>query len=284
MRRSRMLIALVSALAMVLMFSLGAAAHVFSDVEDDAPYADAFTLLHELAIFEGYGDGRVGPDDFLTREQFSTVVIRALGEAEAAAAMAEQETTFEDDEAISDWARGHVNKSVEMGIVKGYPDNTFGPQNNLTYTEAFTMLLRALGLGEGIDDDNWEETTTALAQEVGLDEGLAGTEGNITRADMAIATVNALKANVAWDAEEGKVVEGEGSLLDRVHEYEPAEEPEAEEEGEPEEEADEEEGEAEDEEPEGEGDAEGEGESGGEESGEEDDTSLIDKIKDIRFP
>src|SRR5690606_6173107 len=82
MRRMRMLIALVSALAMVLMFSLGAAAHVFSDVEDDAPYADAFTLLNELKIFEGYGDGTVGPNDLLTREQFAAVVIRALGETE----------------------------------------------------------------------------------------------------------------------------------------------------------------------------------------------------------
>lgn len=267
MRRMRMLIALVSALAMVLMFSLGAAAHVFSDVEDDAPYADAFTLLNELKIFEGYGDGTVGPNDLLTREQFAAVVIRALGETEAAAAMAEQATTFEDDEKISDWARGVVNKAVELDIVKGYPDNTFGPQNNLTYTEAFTMLLRALGLDAGIDNDNWAESTTALAAEVGLDEGLANTEGNITRADMAVATVNALKANVAWDAEENKVVEGEGSLLDRVHQYEPSEEPAEEEEGTEDEE--DEEGEEDPEDGEAEGDpedeeAEGEGDEGAE--------------------
>src|SRR5690606_2410911 len=83
-RRYRSLIALLVALSMLFAMSVTAEAAPFSDVDEDSEYADAFQLLKDLEIFEGYGDGTVGPNDPLTREQFAVVVVRALGVTRAA--------------------------------------------------------------------------------------------------------------------------------------------------------------------------------------------------------
>ncbi len=44
-----------------------------------------------------------------------------------------------------DWARGAVDEMVEIGIIKGYSDNTFRPGNNITKGEAMVLFSRVIG-------------------------------------------------------------------------------------------------------------------------------------------
>src|SRR5690606_4905780 len=185
-RRYRSLIALMVALSMLFAMSVTAGAAPFSDVDEDAPYADAFQLLKDLKIFEGYGDGTVGPNDNLTREQFAVVVVRALGATNAANNLANFVTHFTDDADISDWARGAV-AYASASIIQGYPDGSFRPQANVTYAEAYTMLIRALDLEAAVKGP-WPIGVINLAHEIGLTDGINGAaNAPITRADMAVA-------------------------------------------------------------------------------------------------
>lgn len=219
MRRYRSLIALMVALSMLFAMSVTAGAAPFSDVDEDSEYADAFQLLKDLGIFEGYGDGTVGPNDPLTREQFAVVVVRALGATNAARNLSNFVTHFADDAQISDWARGAV-AYASARIIQGYPDGTFRPQANVTYAEAFTMLLRALGLDQAIQGP-WPVAVISVAHEIGLSEGISGAaNAPITRGDMAIATENALFSTWKWDKEEEELVEtedAEDSLIVKKH-------------------------------------------------------------------
>jgi hypothetical protein len=44
------------------------------------------------------------------------------------------------------WAAAQVNDFLEQGIIQGYEDGTFKPDNNITRAEFVAVLNRALGL------------------------------------------------------------------------------------------------------------------------------------------
>ena len=45
----------------------------------------------------------------------------------------------------SDWYYENIKILAEAGIINGYSDGSFKPNNNLTKVEAVTMIIRALG-------------------------------------------------------------------------------------------------------------------------------------------
>jgi len=57
------------------------------------------------------------------------------------------EAMFTDYEGISESAKDYVAIAVENGIVSGFPDETFRPQNSITRAEAAAMLWRAFMYG-----------------------------------------------------------------------------------------------------------------------------------------
>ena len=48
------------------------------------------------------------------------------------------------DIAHGDWYCQHINKATALGIIAGYPDGTFRPQNAVTYAEFVTMAMRGV--------------------------------------------------------------------------------------------------------------------------------------------
>lgn len=91
-------------------------------------------------IVEGYDGNLFRPDDPVTREQMATMAIRALD-----LELVDEETSFIDEENISAWAKPSVATAVGVGIVKGYPDDTFRPQVKATRAEAVTIIVNLLG-------------------------------------------------------------------------------------------------------------------------------------------
>ena len=51
-------------------------------------------------------------------------------------------------EARWDWARDTVEALTELGIVKGYSDGTYKPENSVTNEEAFTLFARVIGVND----------------------------------------------------------------------------------------------------------------------------------------
>lgn len=75
-------------------------------------------------------------------EEIAVILGRAMGKEKAALARAGEKTAFKDDQHIASWARGYIVTAVTEGLVKGYPDGTFGPKNNATRAIAGTMAYR----------------------------------------------------------------------------------------------------------------------------------------------
>ncbi len=74
----------------------------FEDVALDAWYADAVAWAAENGVVNGYGDGRFGPTDDLTREQILTILHRWAGLP--AVPEGEDVPQYPDESLVSDWA------------------------------------------------------------------------------------------------------------------------------------------------------------------------------------
>lgn len=116
-------------------------ATVFSDLHDFSWAKEAVEALAARGIISGMGDQRFAPEQSLTRAQFATIVVLALGEKPV------QGTTssFRDVES-TDWYYGYVEKAAAMGLINGYPDTTFRPDNILSRQEMLTIIVQAAGV------------------------------------------------------------------------------------------------------------------------------------------
>ncbi|MBQ3115361.1 MAG: S-layer homology domain-containing protein [Clostridia bacterium] len=116
----------------------------FSDVADDAAYAEAINVGVALGLFTGYEDGTFQPEGNITRAEFAAMVVRALNQENQAKSAATAITAFP-DVAADHWANGYINIASKKGIINGYEDGTFRPENNVTFEEAVKMLVVAIG-------------------------------------------------------------------------------------------------------------------------------------------
>lgn len=113
---------------------------VFNDLGDYPWARQAIEDLSGKGIIKGMGDSRFAPAQPLTRAQFATMMVLALGEKPYTGTR----TTFSDVRP-DDWHYGHVEKAVEIGIISGYPDGTYQPEKVLSRQEMLTIVVQALG-------------------------------------------------------------------------------------------------------------------------------------------
>ena len=110
----------------------------FSDVAATAWYADTIETACRIGLVEGF-DGKARPEERVTREEMAKMLVKALGRTE------ERGTAgFSDEAQISPWARGYVQTAFVLGLIQGYEDNSFCPQNGLKRVEAMVVVYRLL--------------------------------------------------------------------------------------------------------------------------------------------
>ncbi len=133
-------IALVCVFAMVLTtVAFGA---TYTDVAEDSAYYEAVETLNKLDIVTGYEDGTYKPEAGVTRAEMAALIARIQGYGETAKANAN--TAFTDVPA-SHWASGYIANAAGMGIINGYGDGTFGPEDPVLYEQAVKMVMSTLG-------------------------------------------------------------------------------------------------------------------------------------------
>ena len=113
----------------------------FEDVAEDAWYADAVAWAYKHNIAVGYGNGKFGAEDNITRAQMAVMV---WGYAGKAAAEDQGLAGFVDAEDVAAWAKGAINWAVEKGLLSGIviPGGNLimAPQATATRAEAAVML------------------------------------------------------------------------------------------------------------------------------------------------
>lgn len=135
-------------LALILFFFMlntpAQAASAFPDVDEDAEYAEAVEVLSDMGIMVGDESGHFNPDKPVTRTEMAAIICRVLGETENLPT----DGSLFPDVADSFWGSGYIMKAVAFGIIKGYEDGNFHPNDTVTYAQALTMVVRAMGLEE----------------------------------------------------------------------------------------------------------------------------------------
>ncbi|MFA7673469.1 MAG: S-layer homology domain-containing protein [Clostridia bacterium] len=130
---------------------------IFSDVTLDDPNFDAICIAYEYGLINGYGDGKFGPDDTITREQAMVMIARAMDIAEIETEMgSEEESTilsaFADAKTVSAWARRSAAECIRAGVVMGRTATAIDPSHNVSRAEIASMIRRFLIKAELITD------------------------------------------------------------------------------------------------------------------------------------
>ncbi|MCR4428687.1 MAG: S-layer homology domain-containing protein [Caldiserica bacterium] len=93
------------------------------------------------AFIQGYPDGTFRPEKPITRAEIAAILTRIMGLNPQTAA----NPNFADVQSTH-WAFGYISAVVEAGIMQGYPDHTFHPDQSITRAELATVMVRARGL------------------------------------------------------------------------------------------------------------------------------------------
>jgi hypothetical protein len=158
----------------------------FPDVEG-TKYEEAVEFLSAYGVVNGFPDGTFKPDDPVTRAQISKMITIVLGYEEFTTNM---ESSFTDMD--GHWAERYVEVAQAFDIVQGYLDGTFGPDNEITYTEVITMVVRSLGYTDKSLPGSWPYDYLVKAGDLGIVEGIPLAGEQATRGDIALMTFNAL--------------------------------------------------------------------------------------------
>jgi hypothetical protein len=71
-------------------------------------------------------------------------------------------------EGVDDWCKDDVIAIIAKGLMVGYPDGKFHPQDNVTVAMVYTVLARIAGADITTTGDDWIANVTAWAAEKGI--------------------------------------------------------------------------------------------------------------------
>lgn len=126
--------------------------------------------LSELKIIDGYDDGTFKPDNNLSRAEFAKLVATACG-FKASDIEGVEKVDFSDISS-SHWAERYITFCQVSNMIDGYDDNTFRPNNFVSYAEAIKICLSSAGYGSTVtlDNETWYKPWINSAYNNGLIE------------------------------------------------------------------------------------------------------------------
>ncbi len=110
----------------------------FSDISDVSWAHDSIIRLYKNGIINGKGNGIFAPNDIVTREEFTVMLMRVSG------MKSENGTTSFEDVLPDSWYAQSVCAAVENEIVFGISESKFGIGNRLTRQDCAAMCARLL--------------------------------------------------------------------------------------------------------------------------------------------
>lgn len=169
----------------------------FTDISGDewfAPYVGAAAFC---GLVEGYPDGTFGIGESVTRQDAAVMISRALGDEDET-----EPISFVDKDMIADYAKDDVARCLALGIINGYENNEFRPENAVTRAECAKMIyyfVDSLENNDKEDKKSKEDKTAAqkldVLKKIGvltLDVSNESMSDNVTNAELAGAVVDML--------------------------------------------------------------------------------------------
>ncbi len=112
----------------------------FTDVSATDSYYSAVKFVYENNLFKGTTTTKFGPDTTMTRAMFVTVLGRLAG-----VDVSRFKTSSYSDvpiNATTTWYAPYVEWATQMGLVEGYGDGTFGPDNKITHQQMYVLMYK----------------------------------------------------------------------------------------------------------------------------------------------
>lgn len=164
----------------------------FPDVSNMGWYIKAIEFVCTQRLMSGYGNGKFGPNDNLTRAQFAQILYYKEGKPDTG------NSRFSDVKP-GQWYTKSVNWAASQSTVYGYGNGEFGPNDPITRQDLAVMLWRYDGSPEPTRDEldftdvgkasKYAWTALCWANETGIINGKPGkkldTKGWATRAEAA---------------------------------------------------------------------------------------------------
>ena len=184
----------VGMLASLLTVPAGAAnATRFSDVADNYT-ATAIETLRLMGVLDGYSDGTFRPNAALTRAQFCKMAVYAM---DGSSELGRYSTvTIFPDVKPSFWASSYINMAAKKGVIAGFADGKFKPNQTVTAGQAVTILMRGLGYKDENMGGVWPQGYMAEAKTCGLlkSTGITSAYSALTRGQAAKLFLNLFEA------------------------------------------------------------------------------------------
>ena len=125
----------------------------FEDVTKGCWYYDAVSIACEYGIISGYGNGKFGPNDKITREQAMTMIARAMKLTKLELGLTDDEMSelllgYADAKDVANYAKASIGACIKTGIVSGRSGKELAPKEYITRAEVATIVQKLLKKAE----------------------------------------------------------------------------------------------------------------------------------------
>lgn len=182
---------LITTIVMLSMATISFAAVNLTDIAG-TKYEEAVNCLVKLEVINGYQDSTFRPENKITRAEMAKILLTAKGEK---VDLSKVDSTYFEDVTSEHWALAYINAAYENKLIEGYEDKTFRPDEEVTYAEAITMVIRMLGYRSNVEmsTKQWPDNYLAKAKSLKI-------LNNVSYDDHSEDALRGEVANLVWNA------------------------------------------------------------------------------------
>lgn len=145
------------------MYTVVQSSKTFEDVQRHWAKNEIELLASKLVI-RGTSDTAYGPNNPITRAEFAALLVRSLG-------LKEEGATRFTDIPVSSWFAGTVGASAKAGLIEGFEDGSFRPNDRITREQMAVMITRAMafaGIVNGVTETEFVPAAPATRAEAAV--------------------------------------------------------------------------------------------------------------------
>lgn len=201
---------------MMFLSILTLSSRVFADYQDlpkNAVYAEAVERVISLGLMDCTGNNIFSPGEDVTRAEFAKLIAIAAGLSDEAEVI-KGITLYSDAPADNEY-NGYINVAISKGLMAGLADGKFHSNDPVTYAQAVTGMVRALGYTDDDIPGVWPKNYIEKAKSLGFTKELSyNAASGVPRWVMAQMTDCLLDMNLKpSDAQDGAKTLAEASGL-----------------------------------------------------------------------
>lgn len=155
----------------------------FPDVPSGHPHSQAIDYVKTQGIVAGNPDGTFKPDQNISRAAFTKIIVETYFSAGDISSCSNGVTSFSDVDSAA-WFAPYVCVASKKNLIKGYPDGTFRPGDNINVAEA-AKIISAHRKGERTGNPWFKPYLDDLGEAGAIPTQVSAVDQSVTRGLMA---------------------------------------------------------------------------------------------------